>query len=197
MSLAKKYVSAIIIIMSFLSWNVASAEEYSVDSRRLLEFRTAPIAFLASWLSLDVSYKLTEKWGIGPSVILYNSEVSEHGNFLMPTYNGNALGANLTYYIDSYYKNSIYLNFRGLYQDYISTPHSFRDGSHVEVRGFTGHIVLGHSYRKGRLSILTGLGVQHNRFSSETINPTEAAVDIFSNTVTTSPYLEFKLGVEI
>ncbi len=37
-----------------------------------LELRTAPLALLAQWTTLDTSYNLNDHWATGPALVVYS-----------------------------------------------------------------------------------------------------------------------------
>ncbi len=160
------------------------------------EFRTAPLAFLASWFTLDVAYRLSDQWSFGPSAILFNAKGP--GSMLAPSYNGYAVGWNGSYHFGSVRKNSWYISAHGYYESYKLYPHAF--SGHKEVTGFSGYSVIGYQWRWSRVNILSGIGPQISYQNvverTRPLNDVEKS-PVESRDVKLVPTIEFKVGFEI
>lgn len=163
------------------------------------ELRTAPIALLAKWITLDVSYRLTENFAFGPAAIFYVSPEGEQGGMLAPGYNGYAAGLNFSYYFNSVQKNTGYLSMHGYYENFSAFGHGTRDGERTEVDGIKVNTAIGYQWKKSRFVLLTGFGVQYQDHQENGIR-----FDQNGNTTKTTesdsgflPFVEFKVGIEI
>ena len=104
------------------------------------EIRTAPIALLARWVTLDFAFNLDNQWAIGPSVIIYAAP--KIGNMFIPTYNGYAAGVNVYGYLNSFSTNGWYWGNHLYYENFESYPHDFL--GHYELSGFKFNTVGGY-----------------------------------------------------
>lgn len=163
------------------------------------ELRTAPVAFLAKWVTLDSSYRFQENFSFGPSIILYNSPKGDGGGMLTPSYNGYAAGLNGMLYFDSVTKNTWYTSFHAYYEDFSSYGHGSKKGDVTEIHGIKSQAAIGYQWRWSKMTMLTGGGIEYRGH-----NENQVRVDINNNTTKTEgsnsgflPFLEFKIGIEI
>lgn len=162
----------------------------SVDSFDRWELRTAPLAMLARWFSLELSYRANEHWSVGPSLISYSAK-GPYGNMLMPTWDGYATGAHLYYFGRSAMTNSVYLGVRGLYESYVSYPHAalFSEA----VSGVKAQGAVGYQKRWSSVGLLVGLGAEQ-RFH-RVVRSKESALRSYDENES-FPFFEFKLGLQ-
>ena len=161
------------------------------------EFRTAPVALLARWYTLDVSYRLSEKkWATGPSIVLYN--YSEIGNMFAPAFKGQALGWNANYYFDSAQRNTWYFSLHSYYEKYKSYPHAYL--GYYEKDGYRMNGALGYQWRWNPVNLMAGLGVEQRNHN--VVEHKDPILGIEQEPVSSSesvglPYAEIKIGIQI
>lgn len=163
------------------------------------EVKTAPIAFLVRWLTLDLSYRLSDNWATGPSTILYNADGP--GGMFGPTYKGYALGWNSNYYFKSVYTNTWYLSGHAYFDTFRSYPHAYL--GFKEMQGMKANTAVGYQWRWSRVTVLAGLGTEFTNYKV-TDNKTAASFALDQIQATSNynesnwfPYFEFKMGIEI
>ncbi|MGE4133946.1 MAG: hypothetical protein AB7F86_20080 [Bdellovibrionales bacterium] len=162
------------------------------------ELRTAPIAMLASWYTLDVSFHLTPYFSMGPAVVLYNDR-SEHGGMLAPTYHGHALGWHGYYYFRSHARHGMYLGLRSYYESYRSRQHGL-SGQYEDRDGFRTDLFTGYRMRWSRFTMMAGGGLEiatHSVVEREDALGSRPASRKTYNETRSGPMIEFKLGLEI
>jgi len=165
-------------------------------NKRSWEFRTAPIALIARWFTLDVSYRLSDQWATGPAAILYNAEGP--GGMLSPSYKGYAVGWNGNYYFNSVYKNTWYVSAHTYYESYKSYPHAYL--GYKEIDGFKANSVIGYQWKWSRINMMTGIGAE---FRNQNVVDRKDAVNSVEQSPIESrdsfwlPHIEFKMGIEI
>jgi hypothetical protein len=160
---------------------------------RSWEFRTAPIALLARWYTLDVSYRFTEHIAVGPSVVIYDAP-GEQGNMLAPTYKGNAFGLHANYYFTSVERNSWYSGLHAYQESYTSYPEGYP--GHEDRKGFRSNVTAGYQIKWSRVNLMTGLGMayrNHDIIKTSRFDDTETE----SRESQWNPTVEVKLGFEI
>ncbi len=153
------------------------------------DVRTAPIPVLVRWYTLDVAYRLSARHSTGPAIILYDNH--SRGGMLGPSYKGQALGWQGTYYFKSIEESSWYTDFHIYYEKYRSLPHGTANGFR-DYDGSKIDIALGYSSRIQRFNVMTGMGVElqsHKVTTDEDSSPANNS-DLF-------PWIEFKLGISI
>lgn len=155
------------------------------------EIRTAPLAFLARWLTLDLSYRPTNHWAFGPSFISY--QASRPGGFLAPSYRGLATGFNLNYYFDSVHTETWYLSSHVYYENFESYPHAY--SGYIKRSGYKANSAIGYQGKWSQVSVLTGVGIEYLSHSREDINDTvNPQTSTFSNENRSRAFFEFKMG---
>ncbi len=178
--------------------HAAEAPTAAPDESTHWEFRTAPYAFLAHWYTLDIAYKISEHWSIGPSVIRYDSP--RFGNMFLPSYAGYAFGGNVAYYLDPKIKKKWtfgwYVSSHAYYEKYDSYVHA-RDG-HTEHEGYRINLVPGYRIKYKMFYAMGGLGAElrsHNLVEYEYSRG--LGRDIITRSVDNRiiPSFEIKLGV--
>lgn len=194
---AQAYSSAKATSSSGVSSPRTSLDQHSLENNmRLWEIRTAPVAMLASWYTLDVSYRISENFATGPAVVIYNAP--EVGNAHLPTYKGGAWGWHANYYFDSVVRNTWYLGARAYYESFRSYPHARR--GYEDVRGVRSAAFLGFQWKWSRLNLMTGVGMEYR--GSDVKDYTRSGVNLEgaptkSRESELLPMIEIKLGLEI
>jgi hypothetical protein len=164
--------------------------------KRDWEFRTAPIAFIARWLTLDVSYRLTDQWATGPAAILYNADGP--GGMVGPTYSGSAFGWNGNYYFSSAFSNTWYVSAHAYYESYKSYPHAYM--GFKEIDGVKANSAIGYQWKWSRVNVMAGVGAE---FRSQTVVDRRDGDDVAGSSPRESkdafwlPHIEFKMGIEL
>lgn len=155
------------------------------------EIRTAPIALLARWLTIDLSYRPTEHWAFGPSLISYNAR--RPGGFLGPNYRGLALGFNLNYYFSSAHTSSGYISSHAYHENYESYPHA--QPGYLKRSGYKTNMALGYQIKSSEISMLTGLGFEYLNYQQDEIDDSVSPTTSVSSPASRwLPFIEFKLG---
>ena len=152
-----------ILLLVFVFIGTVSAQTghgLNIESFSRWEFRTAPIALLANWYTLDISYRVSENVATGPAGILCNG--SEMGHMFLPSYRGQAIGWQAYYYFYSILKNTWYLGMRGYQESYSSYPHG--DSGYDKLNGFRSNIALGYQMKHSKVTTLLGLGVDYRDY---------------------------------
>lgn len=155
------------------------------------EVRTAPIAYIARWITLDVSYRFNEQFAAGPAIVVYNSE-STTGGMFSPTYKGTAFGAQAYYYFRSVMGPTWYIGSRFYKEDYRSYPHAFSGYDNKD--GWSANATLGYQVRSPSTVWLFGIGPEattHNVLTHENNKPTVEDSESFFGLA-----IEFKVGFD-
>ncbi|OYZ16079.1 MAG: hypothetical protein B7Y39_16175 [Bdellovibrio sp. 28-41-41] len=171
---------------------VANASE---DSKRndlkRWEFRTAPVALIASWYTVDISYRTSERLSTGPAVVIYGA--SAQGNMFLPSYNGSAVGWQMNYYFDTVRKNTWYLGSHAYFEKYNSYPHAAQGFS--EHSGYRINTTIGYKVKNAGILSMFGIGVEYR---DQNITRTEdSQINVDSHEANFFPVLELKMGFEI
>ena len=155
------------------------------------EVRTAPVALIAHWITLDASYFINENWALGPSVIDYANPSTQGGMFL-PTFNGYAVGGHLIW-AENLLSDGYYISSHIYYEDYKSYPEAFFGyRQHVGTRY---NAVLGKRWISGNCATMLGLGYE-NIFHTVTVFPDGASsYDDSENASSGGLTIEFKMGL--
>jgi len=160
------------------------------------ELRTAPIAFIARWLTLEALYRLNDKWAVGPSFVYYGSGPT--GSMFWLSYQGRALGLVATHYLRGVSQRGWYGSLRYHYEDYTYYPHA-----KSEEQYYKGHSLIAVAgYRFLFLKsffVMPGLGAKLSLY--EHTETKFGVANVATRTRTPSrfqalPYIEAKLGVE-
>lgn len=164
---------------------------------RRWELRTAPIAMLASWYTLDVAYRISDRWATGPAAVLYNG--AEQGNMLYLSRRGHAFGWNGTYYLRSATTDSWYLNTHAYYESSRAYPHAV--SGYNEENGVRANLTVGyHKRRWKQINLMMGVGAELRNYDvtkyreSSLFKPES---EESSHEVTWVPHIEFKVVFEI
>lgn len=167
---------------------------------RRWEFRTAPAPLLIQWYTLDVSFRLNEKFATGPSAIVYGG--SGRGSMFFPSYRGYAAGWNGTFYFQSVLRRTWYLSSHAYYEDYEHAGHGAVWTS--EYKGVRANLVGGYQWVFGRMTMMVGAGAEyrvHNvverdrYYLDDSLNLRNRDSSFRESRL--FPALEFKLGIEI
>ncbi len=160
---------------------------------RSWEFRTAPVALLARWYTLDISYRFTEQLAFGPSAVIYDAP-GVQGNMLAPTYKGNAFGLHANYYFNSVMTRGWYSGLHAYQESYRSYPEGYP--GYEDRKGFRGNVTAGYQFKWSQVNLMTGLGMEyrnHNVVETSRYSGTQPETRESS----WGPTVEIKLGFEI
>lgn len=169
-----------------------------IEASKSWEVRTAPLALIARWYTLEALYRLNDEWALGPSYIKFGSTAS--ADMFFPSYRGKALGFVGTHYFPSSSGQGLYGTVRYYFQDYTAYEHD-NTSSEFHLKGHSLAFVGG--YRLPFLKsffFMPGIGIQLGKYEK-----TETKTDIITHAVTVTtdsnylsviPYLEAKVGVE-
>lgn len=181
----------IIVILTAMMAFGKEAKNPDTAYYRQWEVRTAPIAFLASWGTFDLSYRWNEKLALGPAAIIYNSNATQ-GSMFMPTYKGTAFGVQAYYYFRSVARNTWYLGSH-LYKDsFRSYPHAFQ--GYEDREGFKGNATLGYQFKTDRFNWMFGIGGEQRNYDVTSYEENKSAVENSESFF--GLLLEFKAGFE-
>lgn len=161
------------------------------------EIRTAPLAFLAKWLTLDTSYRLNDSFSTGPAVVIYAA--GGPGGMLAPSFKGYAAGWSANYYINGAQEDTVYVGTHAYYESYDSYPHAFL--GYYSRSGLRANITLGYQWRiSSWMNMQAGAGLearQHHVTAYPENASSSTAYGSESDDNTSGPVLEFKVGFEI
>lgn len=173
----------------------------SADSTgfRTWELRTAPIALLARWYTLDVAYRFTENFATGPAVVLYDA-LGDRGGMLAPTYKGYAFGWQGNFYLNSILTDTWYFGLRAYYESYRSYLHGVL--GYDERNGVRTNAFFGYQWKWSRVTLMSGLGVEYldrdvvrQRELGDALGVIQSAGS--SRQSLFEPMIEVKMGFEI
>ncbi len=159
---------------------------------RSWEFRTAPVALLARWYTLDVSYRFTAHIAAGPSAVIYDAV--EQGNMLAPSYKGNAYGLHANYYLTSVEASGWYSGLHAYQESYRSYPEGYP--GYEDRKGYRGNVTAGYQVKWSQINLMTGLGMEyrsHNVVETSRYSGTQPE----TRESGWGPTVEIKLGFEI
>ncbi len=156
------------------------------------EIRTAPIALIARWGTLDFSFNVNNQWAIGPSVIIYAAP--KIGNMFAPSYSGTAIGGHAYYYFNSFSGTGWYWGTHIYYESYESYPHNFN--GHYEFKGFKFNTKIGYQIMaSSRINLLLGAGAEARNYDQKNIDDSSGVnVPKFKDYQAVIPFVEAKLG---
>ncbi len=140
--------------------NITFARKIELEKLSKWEIRTAPLALIAQWQTLDVSYRFTENFAMGPSIIRYAG--SGGGNMFLPDYSGDAYGFSADYYFRSVMKNTWYLGSHAYKEKYRNRPHATFDD--YERDGYRVNAVLGYQIKFQPFNLLIGGGEEYRSY---------------------------------
>lgn len=162
----------------------------SAASSAQFEVRTAPLAYLAQWVTLDFTWSPFPQLSLGPSYIKYGAK-GPYGNMFLPTYSGNAYGMNISYYSENFNSDSWYIGTHLYSEKYDSYPHAYL-GSYTH-EGTSLIAVVGYRWISSE-NLATQLGVGSNWINYDTTKkPDNAPAENYRETESRF-YIEFKLG---
>ena len=159
------------------------------------EIRTAPLAFLARWLTLESLYRLDDHWAIGASYVAYRA-TGGGGMFTpFPGLRGNSFGLVVTRYFHPLEESGLYGNLHLSKEDYTQYPNADGPRSLFHYKGHSLLLVAGYRMPFWQhFFILAGAGAKigmYEKFERD-----------FSGIETTNKnyfgvigYLEAKLGI--
>jgi hypothetical protein len=179
----------LLVVLSSFCFSSSSFSKENVN----YEIKTAPIAFFASWLTLDFSINLNDQWALGPSVIIYQS--AKTGNMFAPSYNGFAGGAHFYYYFNSFSENGWYWGNHVYYENYESYPHNFL--GHYGYTGFKINSKVGYQLvSTSNINFYLGAGAEARNYAQKNTDDSSQGQSppTFSEYVPVIPYIEFKVG---
>jgi hypothetical protein len=155
------------------------------------EVRTAPIALIARWATLDFTIKINDRWVIGPSTIIYAAP--KIGNMLSPAYSGFAVGGHAYGYLKSFSENGWYWGNHLYYENYESYPHAFE--GHYELSGLKFNTKLGYQFLlKSKFTFLFGAGAEVRQYDQNNISEHTGGAPSFKTQSGTYPFVEAKIG---
>lgn len=141
------------------------------------ELRTAPLALIARWITLEGLYLLGgERWAVGPSLVFYESPAA--GSMLWLSQRGRSIGAVATYYFKPVSEPGWYGTLRYLHDSYTYYPHNSRAGiRHESYQGHSLTMVAGYRFvLPWNAFLLMGGGAQGGLYErAETKEPTPGA----------------------
>ncbi len=165
-------------------------------SLRQFELRTAPIAFVARWLTLEALFRVNPHWAVGPSFVYYGDTSS--GSMFWLSYQGRAVGIVATHYLRGAGIRGWYGTGRYHFESFTHRPHAKSEELH-----YKGHaLLLSAGYRFVFLKnffVMPGLGVKLGLYERTETNfsvPSARTRNTKPNHFLALPYLEAKLGVE-
>ncbi len=179
----------IILILTLQTLAASASTTQTPPLKTKFEIRTAPIAFLAQWLTIDLTYFVSEKWALGPSYVGYENR-SQHGGMLSPTYLGTAIGAHFIY-ADSFFKDSYYAGGHIYSENYRSRPHAFL--GYYDNQGSRANVVVGHRWVNEIFSSMLGFGFENKSTSSNRVP--ESGNVTKEEAHDTLLHIEFKIGL--
>jgi len=187
---------------SFDSLSLPKTNKLGIQQQKTEEarwdLRTAPVALVARWYTLDAFYRITKNWSTGPAAIVYAA--SSPGGMFFPNYKGYAVGWGGNHYFTSVRTDGWYASLHAYYESYESYPHGSMS---IEKRdGFKANSALGYRWRiNNGFDLLTGLGVENDTHSvierREGPLLNNLAQETRSNRSTWLPFIEIKIGLGI
>lgn len=120
------------------------------------ELRTAPLAFLAQWTTIDVGYRVTSKISTGPAVVSY---AAKSGNMFLPSFEGQAIGWYANYYLGSANVSGGYSSLHVYHEDFLSHPHARREEERFKSVGQRANAIVGYRWVRSMFDVLLGGGV--------------------------------------
>ena len=158
-------------------------------SQYRFEAATAPLAYLAHWITLDLSYFSNSHWAFGPSVVRYNSP-DKQGGMLVPTLAGNAFGAHIIY-ADNLLQDSVYVSVHAYSENYTSYPEAYL--GHYDYQGTRMSAVVGKRWVSENFATMLGIGLENRNHNYSMIPDTGTKTDTSENN--TFLTIEFKMGL--
>ena len=170
-----------------------------VGPEKKWEIRTAPIAILAGWTTVEALYHVTDQLAFGPSYIRY-AECSGYAGMFSPSYCGSSLGAAMNYYFKPNAVRTWYLGSHVYSSNYRSYSHPTIVGEFTDKSGVSVNAVLGIQRNWKNCEIMLGGGLEtdifkENRRTFQFVDKTYS--DTVSNPTQTYPYIEAKVGLRI
>ena len=190
----------LVSLLIFGSFNPVFAGEKSISKMAeakpdtTWEIRTAPLALWAQWITLEGSYRVSEKWATGPSAVWY---AGSGANMFAPTARGVAAGWVADYYFKSVKQNSGYLSFHAYYEKHTAFIHS---SGEKENEGFRSDVAIGKMWRNFGTVLMAGIGAEFRSYTvgdyTKLSATTLAPFPEFYHEDRWGPFFEFKMGVE-
>lgn len=182
--------SVLLVLMSTIVFADVNEESKKKDLNQW-EFRTAPMALLASWYTIDISYRISEKLSTGPAVVIYGAP--ETGNMFLPSYKGTAGGWQANYYFDSVRKNTWYLGSHIYFENYNSYPHALN--GFEELSGYRLDAIIGYKIKNAGILTMFGIGLEYR--DHDVTKHEDSKIIMKSHEANLLPMLELKMGIEI
>lgn len=160
--------------------------------------KTAPIALLAGWYTLDFSIRASTQFSIGPSLVVYDGDVETSGSFLSPNYKGYGAGFHWNYFLRNINENWFYLSGHTYFDDYKSLGHnsSFRES----VEGIRTNLIFGwkHQFHGLPLIMQAGGGLEYRWYSVREVPRSSSITGVtrYFSEEWGLPMIEFKIGFE-
>lgn len=180
-------------ILMFLLATITISFSQSLIAKEDLsyEVRTAPVAMIARWGTIDLSFNIDDHWAFGPSVIVYAAP--KIGNMFAPAYNGYAVGGHAYGYLNSFATDGWYWGNHLYYENFESYPHNFL--GHYELKGFKFNTVAGYQIILNySLNLLFGAGLETRSYDQKNIDESNGNTPKFKDQSYTSLYVEAKFG---
>ncbi len=198
MKLLRAY--AVAGLMFLFASPVFAKSDHDDPDMRLLEFRTAPLALIWRWYTIEGLVRLgppSKRWAIGPSYIKYGAPTNS--NMFFPAYRGSAMGFVVTRYFDVLSAPGWYGTFRYYfenYDSYLEDPYS----TISHLRGHAVTLIAGYRFPVfDRSFLMAGVGLQARSYDKKEIrtdNMNRISPIEDSDFFEALPYLEVKVGVE-
>lgn len=158
------------------------------------ELRTAPIALIARWFTIEGLFHIDEQLAVGPSFVKYGS--APVGSMFWPSFRGRSIGLVGTYYFEPR-PNTWYATVRYFHENFTFYSHG-RDNDEVQWRGNTVMGVAGYRRPLSQsIFMLAGVGLQLGKYEiTEKKNKSGVAlVTRDPSKIRLRPYFELKVGV--
>lgn len=157
------------------------------------EFRTAPMAIIAQWATLDYSYSFHKNWAGGPSMILYTGPKS--GSMFWPAYAGYAVGVHLYGYFNGFSSRGFYWGNHFYFENYESHVHNL--AGHYKLEGHKFNMKAGYQlFIRSNINVLLGAGFETRSYSQDDIIDQAGQNPDFKKQSGNFPYIEAKMGFQ-
>lgn len=163
-----------------------------IEEKSAIELRTAPLALIASWGTLDAAYRFHPQFSIGPAVVLYNGE---KGNMFLPGYKGTALGLNATFYFTPGYYSAWYMSTHVFKEKFTSRSTEAVKDTRTEKDLVRANAAIGYHWKWQHFNMRAGAGPELRSGESKKFLANKLEKD--SNVSDVLPHVEFKLGWDI
>lgn len=191
---------SLVSIAASAQTNSASTKIAQVEERSAKwEIRTAPIALLASWLTIDAGYRIGSKVSTGPAFVSYGAK---SGNMFLPSFEGQAIGWYANYYFRPSGVGGWYTSLHAYAEDYLVHSHSARDGERFKRAGTRANAAIGFHRTAKSIDFLIGGGIQvmdheveRTKFVSTSMTGPERLESTNRRETHSVPFVEFKTGL--